>query len=235
MSDGKERESRRPVSIMLSGSNGFMGQTMIQLSQTMPNIEIVAHFDKDHGFTQHPLGDVLVDFSHFSRAPAIIDFAVRHRLPLVLGTTALSPETEVALAEAAKTIAVCQASNFSLGAWVLAHIARVAAERLSSFRVDIEEVHHVHKKDAPSGTALMLQASLQEAGLPPVSVTSVREGEVIGTHKINLVGEEEKLSLVHEVTDRAVFARGALIAAERLLGKPPGLHPVSELFGLPQS
>lgn len=220
---------------MLSGSNGFMGQAMIQLSEAMPNIDIVAHFDKADGFDHQPMGDVLVDFSHFSRAPAIIEFAVSHQLPLVIGTTALPVEAEEALAEAAKTIAVCQASNFSLGAWVLAYIGRLASERLAGFGVKIEEIHHVHKKDAPSGTALMLQASLKEAGLHSVPITSVREGEVIGTHKISFAGLEEELTLVHEVTDRVVFARGALIAAERLIAKGPGFHPVAELFGLSES
>ncbi len=232
MNDRTEKSSQPPVKVMLSGANGFMGQAVIRLSETMPGVEIIARFNGAGGFQDQPLGDVVLDVSHFSRTPAVVEFARMHQLPLVIGTTALKDEAKEAIAKAARSIAICQASNFSLGALVLARVARLAARHLAHFEVSIEETHHVHKKDAPSGTALMLQSAIQETLGHSAPIASIRHGEVIGTHEINLVGEGETLSLVHKVTDRDVFARGALATAKLMIGQSPGLYELSELFGL---
>lgn len=232
MNDRTERSSQPPVKVMLSGANGFMGQAVIRLTETMPDIEIIARFNAAGGFQDQPLGEVVLDVSHFSRTPAVVEFAVRHQLPLVIGTTALKDEAREAIAEAARSIAICQASNFSLGALVLARVARLASSHLGHFEVSIEETHHLHKKDAPSGTALMLQSAIEEILGHSAPIASIRQGEVIGTHQIKLVGEGETLSLVHEVTDRDVFAQGALATAKLMVGRSPGLYELSELFEL---
>ena len=223
---------QRPVQLMLSGAGGQMGQAILALAAQSDSFAVVARFDRQQGFEGQPLGQVIIDVSHHSQTPQVLQFAIAHRLPLVIGTTALTADTQAKIDQAAADIAICQASNFSLGAAVLGQLVQQAAGRLPGFEVAIKDVHHVHKQDAPSGTALTLQELLVEAGGPQPSVESIREGEVIGEHAVTFTGPEEQLSLSHVVNDRRVFARGALWAAQRLMGQPPGVYPMAKLLQL---
>jgi len=124
---------------------------------------------------------------------------------------------------------VLWAANFSLGVAVLGDLVQRAAAALHGWDCDIVESHHVHKKDAPSGTALALGARAEQGGLQPRYV-SLRAGDIVGEHTVQLTGPGERLELVHRATDRDVFARGALLAAQRLAGRPPGRYRVADLF-----
>lgn len=218
--------------LMLSGAGGQMGQAILALAEHKKHGTVVARFDRRQGFAGQPLGQVIIDVSHHSQTPQVLAFAMAHRLPLVIGTTALTNETQVSIDQAAAEIAICQASNFSLGAAVLGQLVQQAVRGLPGFETAITDVHHVHKQDAPSGTALMLKQTMVEAGGPQPSIESIREGEVIGEHAVTFTGPEEQLTLRHAVTDRRVFARGALWAAQRLLVQPPGLYSMDALLNL---
>jgi 4-hydroxy-tetrahydrodipicolinate reductase len=219
--------------IMLSGASGQMGQAIEALAERDDALRVVARFDRHSGFADQPLGQVIIDVSHHSQAPQVVAFARRHHLPLVIGTTALSGQTQQDIAAAATEIAICQASNFSIGATVLGRLAQLAAMHLPNAKIHIDDTHHVHKQDAPSGTALTLRdliASVNNG--QDVEISSHREGEVIGTHEVCFSSADEVLTLRHEAKDRRVFAQGAVRAAQRLCGREPGLFSLAELLGL---
>ena len=134
------------------------------------------------------------------------------------------------MAETAREIPVLWASNFSLGVAVLNDLVRRAAKILETWGVDIIETHHVHKKDAPSGTALSLGQSVEQGAGQVPHYVSHREGEVIGDHTVKFTGPGEFIELRHNALDRDIFVRGALEAACRLREKSPGLYQFAELI-----
>ncbi len=148
---------------------------------------------------------------------------------LLVGTTGLEDDLRKELRLASARIPVMIASNTSLGVAVMHRMVDLAVRGLGSgWRLHLEEAHHARKVDAPSGTALTLAATAEAAGgsLPRDRVVSIREGEVVGRHRIEFSGPGERLTLEHEATDRALFARGALVLATWLRHQPAGMHTV---------
>ena len=179
--------------------------------------------------------DVLIDFSLPEANATVVAAAVQHRVPLVCGVSGLGDAHMASLDDAAKSVPVVFDRNMSLGVAVLENIARKAARALGpDFEVEIRKVHHVHKLDAPSGTALKLGEAIATArGTDPEDIhyESERRGEVPGDHTVVLASPTERLSLSHSVTTRQVFADGAIRAARWVVGKPPGrftMHDVLE-------
>jgi 4-hydroxy-tetrahydrodipicolinate reductase len=148
---------------------------------------------------------------------------------LVSGTTGLSEQQRDNLQTASKQIPVLWASNFSLGVAVLAELVERASAALPGWDCDVIEAHHTQKKDAPSGTALTLGQAAGSAGAP-VHYASLRAGDIVGEHTVQFTGLGERLELVHRAGNRDIFARGALHAAVRLVGKPPGTYRVRDLL-----
>jgi 4-hydroxy-tetrahydrodipicolinate reductase len=176
---------------------------------------------------------VALDFSTAGSAAERIQRCGAAGVPLLLGTTGLGSGVTEALTEAARRIPVLVAANTSFGAAVLTDLVRQATRALgASFEVSVRDVHHRGKRDAPSGTALALGTAVQEASGTPnqIQYTSVRDGDVVGQHEVLFLGEGESLRLVHEATDRSIFARGALRAALWLVRQPPGRYQISDLF-----
>lgn len=192
--------------------------------------------------------EVVIDFSHVSAVARLARIAASQGVALVSGTTALDATAERALDEAAKTIPVLWAPNFSLGIQVLAELLRHAVKRLGpSFDVELVEVHHRAKVDAPSGTAARLINEVQNlrgelktvcgregmVGARPddqVGVMALRGGDVIGDHTVHLLGLGERLELTHRATSRELLAKGAVFAAEQLIGKGPGRYTLSDIL-----
>ena len=165
--------------------------------------------------------DVVIDFSLPGGTAIAADWCAEHRVPLVSGTTGLSEDDEAALERASAHTAVLWSSNFGLGINVLLAWLSQAADWLPGGReAHILDIHHVHKQDAPSGTALSLGEALGGA----IEYDSVREGEVIGEHRVRLKWQGESLELVHRAEDRGLFASGALRAARWVLGRPNGRY-----------
>ena len=186
--------------------------------------------DLDHVF--EPAG-VAVDFSLPEATDAVIAAALRSSTPLVCGVSGLDDRQLAALEEAGKAIPVVYDRNMSQGATVLEDLVERAAASLGAgFSVTIRETHHVHKKDAPSGTALKLGESVARARDTAIEYESERRGEVPGDHDVVFSSPTETLTLAHSVTTRHVFAIGALRAAAWAAGSEPGFYSMRDvLFG----
>lgn len=190
--------------------------------------------------------DCIVDFSHHSLTGDLLAFAVQNKLPLVLATTGQTEEEKHVIEEAAKTIPIFFAPNYSIGVTLLIDLAKRAAKALPNAEIEIVECHHDRKLDAPSGTALALADALcevrPEAKVVPgrtgagkrekteIPIHSLRMGNVAGMHEVILGTDSQTLTLRHEVHDRAIFAEGALVAAKFLIGKAPGLYKMQDLL-----
>jgi 4-hydroxy-tetrahydrodipicolinate reductase len=178
--------------------------------------------------------DVLIDFSLPEATSAVVSAATRHGVPLVCGVSGLDEKQMARLHEAANTVAVVYDRNMSAGIAVLENAVRQAAALLGpGFTVEIQETHHVHKIDAPSGTALKLGEAISDVlGIDPADIhyESERRGEVPGDHTVILASGTERLSFHHSVTTRDVFAEGAIRAARWIAGKGPGMFTMHDVL-----
>jgi 4-hydroxy-tetrahydrodipicolinate reductase len=224
------------VRVLLIGAAGRMGRTVVDLSKTDPKIEIVAQCD---------LGDpidpamknchVAIDFSHADAITEICRAALHHHKSLVIGTTGHSQEQRRLIENAAQSLPIVFTSNFSIGVNALFWLTREAAELLGrDFDPHIVETHHKMKKDAPSGTAKALAETLKAARKMKneVPIQSIREGDVVGEHTVIFSGPGERLELTHRAASREIFVRGALRAADWVIGKPAGLYSMQDVLGL---
>ena len=190
--------------------------------------------------------DCIVDFSHHSLTPALTAYAAARRLPLVIATTGQSEEELACIQAAAKSVPVLFASNFSLGIVVLTALARQAVKAFPDADIEIVEAHHNRKLDVPSGTALTLAQAVQsvrpgsrlvigrhENGKrdpADIGVHSLRMGNVVGVHEIHICTDTQTLTLRHEAHDRALFAEGALTAAQWVVTMEPGLYDMQSIL-----
>jgi len=226
------KESR--VQVLLIGAAGRMGKTVRDLATSDPEIDIVSQCDV--GDPIEPgmkTCDVAVDFSHTDAIEEICCNALRHGKPVVIGTTGHSQEQRRTIEEAAQSLPIVFASNFSVGVNVLFWLTRKAAELLGpDFNPEIVETHHKKKKDAPSGTAKTVAEILKAAQNREIPIQSIREGDVVGEHTVIFDGPGERLELTHRAASRDIFARGALRAAKWTVGRPAGLYSMQDVLGL---
>lgn len=207
-----------------------------------------------HDWSQAPAMDVVIDFS----SPAALDSALAHclvnRVPMVSGTTGIDMALEARLEQAGERIALLRAANFSLGVAVLTRLLREASAALPGWDMEIVEAHHGRKQDAPSGTALALGHAAAEARRTTLEAAAVysregqtgervegsigfavvRGGDIVGEHTAMLIGQGERLELVHRATDRSIFARGALQAAQWLSTRAPGHWRIDDVIATPR-
>ena len=227
---------KKPVRVLLIGSAGRMGKVIVDLARNETNLEIVAQCDQGDALEPAMKDcDVAIDFSQAAALGEICRAAAQHHRPLVIGTTGHSPEQRRLIEEMAKLLPIVFASNFSVGVNALFALTRRAAEILGEeFDLEIVETHHVMKKDAPSGTAKTLAEILKSVRKidQEIPTKSIREGEVVGEHTVIFSGPGERVELVHCAKSRETFARGALRAAEWVVGKSPGLYNMQDVLGL---
>lgn len=196
--------------------------------------------------------DVVVDFSLPSGSASIADECNELKIPLVTGTTGLEDKHQKKIIELSKNVPVVQSPNMSIGVNVLFKLCEDLPGILGpSYDIEILEIHHRNKADAPSGTALriyeIISKSQEEAGFKPVfgregkvgkrkdseiGVLSVRGGDVAGDHTVFFLGNEERIEITHRASSRAVFARGALRACKWVIGKPPALYSMFDVLGI---
>lgn len=234
----------QPPRLLIHGASGRMGRALLRLCAENDACAVVAAVSRKpaqrvidgvpqfagtelHGV---PDFDVAIDFSVAPAFAGILALCLERQRPLVSGTTGLDEIARSALQQASGRIPVLWASNFSLGVAVLADLVARAARALPDWDCDIVEVHHARKRDAPSGTALTLGQAASEAGLEP-RYASLRAGDIVGEHTVQLTGCGERLELVHRASDRDVFARGALHAAQWLVSRPPGRYQPADMLG----
>jgi 4-hydroxy-tetrahydrodipicolinate reductase len=220
-----------------------MGQALLRLAAEHPDLQVVAAVSRKvqsraiDGIPQFaaselaglPAFDVAIDFSLPEGFDGILSACVERKAALVSGTTGLSQAQQEAMAAAARSIPLLSAANFSLGVAVLSDLVERAASALPGWDCDIVESHHVHKKDAPSGTALALGASAERGGAH-ARYASLRAGDIVGEHLVQFTTLGERVELVHRATNRDIFARGALYAGRRLVGRTPGQYRLRDLL-----
>jgi 4-hydroxy-tetrahydrodipicolinate reductase len=227
---------KSPARVLLIGAAGRMGQTVRSLATNDPDVEIVAQCDLGDPIESAMKNcDLAIDFSHADAIIEICRAALRHNKPLVIGTTGHSQEQRGTIEEAARSLPIVLASNFSVGVNALFWLTRKAAELLGpDFNPEIIETHHKMKKDAPSGTAKTLAETLKTAQKigKKIPIQSIREGDVVGEHTVIFSGPGERLELTHRAADREIFAGGALRAAKWVMGRPPRLYSMQNVLGL---
>lgn len=195
--------------------------------------------------------DVAIDFSSPASTLALVDAAESRNLPLVIGTTGIDADGEARIARAAKRLAIVRAANFSIGVTVLLELVAEAARRLEGYEIDVLEMHHDQKVDAPSGTALALARAaalargqdLQHVAVyaregqtgkrdpKAIGLQSLRLGDSVGEHTVYFAAAGERVELAHRALSRENFAAGALRAARWLVGRAPGLYAMRDVLG----
>ena len=230
-------QDRYVIRVAIAGT-GRMGQAIAAGLEQQDGLELAGFWGRGDDLDDLVANsDVLIDFSLPDATLQVLDAVVRHGKPLVCGVSGLDDAQIAHLDKAATSIPVVYDRNMSLGIAVLERSVRAAAASLGmDFSVEISEVHHVHKKDAPSGTALKLGEAVAEArgeqGTGSVEFSSERRGEVPGDHEVVLSSPTERLTFAHSVTTRQVFADGAIRAARWVVGQEQGRYAMSDvLFG----
>lgn len=233
------RPADQPLRLTLIAPDGRMGKA------------IAAAVAEDDGFALDPdHGDVIVDFSAPDALASSLDRAIRAAVPILVGTTGLDDLAERRLAEASQSVAVLRASNTSLGVALLEELVERSARVLGKgWDLEVLEMHHRMKRDAPSGTALSLgEAAARGRGEPmrkeearsgrdpergegAIGFASLRGGTVVGDHDVIFAGADERLILSHRADSRMIFARGALTAARFLAAQKPGLYSMRDVVG----
>lgn len=265
----------RIVPIVIVGARGRMGKTLISeviRSEDLTLASAVEHsgapgLGEDVGIihnlprtevrlTDHfdpPRGSVVIDFSLPQATSMVVEQCRSRGIPLVLGTTGVDNETLDQLEKATEEIPIVYAANYSVGVTLLLKLAGLAAKALGpGWDAEIVELHHRHKRDAPSGTALRVGKAVADARresladvarttrdgeIGPrtsdeIGIMTLRGGDSVGEHTLMFLGASERLELVHRATDRVIFAKGALRAARWVFERPPGLYDMADVLGL---
>ena len=249
------------IKLIMHGCNGKMGQVISKIVKEDSGAEIVAGVDSYLGIkNEYPVfesiekcdveADAIIDFSNASAVDGLLDYCVEKQIPVVLCTTGLSEEQLQKVKEASKKVAVLKSANMSLGINLLMKLLQDAAKVLGTAGYDIEivEKHHNQKVDAPSGTALALADSINDAmddaytyvydrsqvrqkrDKKELGISAVRGGTIVGEHEVFFAGEDEVIELKHTAYSKAVFGKGAVEAGKFLKGKGPGLYDMKDVI-----
>ena len=250
------------VKIIMHGCNGHMGQVISGIVEKDPDAEIVAGIDiADQGKNSYPVftdidtcqveADAIIDFSSAKATDKLLEYSAARQIPVVLCSTGLSEEQLAKVEETSKKVAVLKSANMSLGINTLLKLVQDAARVLAAagFDMEIVEKHHKLKCDAPSGTAIALADSLNEAmdnqyhyvydrsqkrekrDDKEIGISAVRGGTIVGEHEIIFAGQDEVIEFKHTAYSKAIFGKGAVEAAKFLAGKPAGRYDMSDVIG----
>lgn len=248
--------------IIMHGCNGKMGQVITGICREDENVCIVAGIDvvdnRDNGypvFTDIDAcdvdADVIIDFAAAAAIDKLLDYAKAKNIPVVLCTTGLSPNQINKVAETSKDVAILKSANMSLGINTIMKLLKEAANVFApaGFDIEIVEKHHNQKVDAPSGTALALADSINEArnneyeyvydrsqvrkkrDKKELGISAVRGGTIVGEHEVIFAGVDEVIEIKHTAFSKSVFAKGAVEAAKFLAGKPSGMYDMADVIG----
>jgi 4-hydroxy-tetrahydrodipicolinate reductase len=240
--------------IIITGSKGRMGQALISCAKSFRELEVAAQIDKgdDLGGVIDK-GDVVIDFSSHDATPAIVELCEKNKKAIVIGTTGHSDSEKSQIANRKSQIPIVLTSNYSMGVNTLFWLTRKAAEILGpNFDLEVIEMHHRLKKDAPSGTAKSLAEILAEVrklqlekaarhgreGIvgertqSEIGIHSIRGGDVVGDHTVIFANTGERVELTHLASSRDTFANGALRAALWVVKQKPGLYDMQDVLGL---
>lgn len=243
------------MKITVTGRSGRMGQAVAAAIEAEPSATVHATHDTGEDLASALTGaDAVIDFTLPILTDDLLATALGLKVPLVIGTTGHSDDQKSAILDASKTIPIVHASNFSTGVNLLFHLTRKAAAILGNdtFDIEVTEMHHRHKVDAPSGTARTLLDILNEEtktsylddvthgregnlGARPsreIGMHTLRGGDVVGDHTVMFAADGERFELTHKASSRMTFASGAVRAALWLEGREPGLYDMQDVLGL---
>ena len=249
------------VKIIMHGCNGHMGQVISDIVEKDPDAEIVAGIDiADQGKNSYPVftdidacqveADAIIDFSSAKATDKLLEYSAARQIPVVLCSTGLSQEQLAKVEETSRKVAVLKSANMSLGINTLLKLVQDAARVLAAagFDMEIVEKHHRLKLDAPSGTALALADSINEAmdnqyhyvydrsqkrekrDDKEIGISAVRGGTIVGDHEVIFAGPDEVIEFKHTAYSKAVFGKGAVEAAKFLAGKPAGRYDMADVI-----
>lgn len=231
------------MEIIIHGT-GTMGRLIKETAENNENIRIAGFTDELATET----GDVIIDFSHYSRLNSLLDYSKEKRIPLVIATTGYSNEILKKIKEAAREIPVLLSSNMSLGVSLLNDILeRIVPVLYGNYDIEVIEKHHNKKVDSPSGTAKTLIETIKKSCSETmreqygregnrkrekneIGIHSLRGGTIIGEHSVLFCGEDEVIEIKHTAMSKKIFAVGALKAAEFLIGKEAGIYTMKNIF-----
>ncbi len=247
--------------VVMHGCNGKMGQVITNLCREDSEIEIVAGVDvSNHIQNDYPVyqsiwdckekADAIIDFASAQAVDTLLDYSVEKQIPVIICTTGLSEDQLLKVEEASKKTAVLKSANMSLGINTLMDILKRAAQVLApaGFDMEIMEKHHNQKVDAPSGTALALADTLNNAleeayvykydrsqerkkrEKYEIGIQAVRGGNIVGEHEVIFAGVDEVIEFKHTAYSKAIFGKGAIEAAKFLAGKPAGFYDMSDVI-----
>ncbi len=210
---------------------GRMGQQVVKVLEDAKDCRLAGVWSRATDTDLAALlaaADVAIDFTLAEATPRILNAAVKQGTPLVCGVTGLDAVAEQAMQAATQHIAVLYDRNMSRGIAVMSRLLpQVAGALGTDFSAEIRETHHIHKIDAPSGTAIALREAL---GDDSIDIESIREGEVFGDHVVRFSSDSESIEIAHSVSDRRVFAVGAVDAARWVAGRPPGRYRMADIW-----
>ena len=248
------------INIIIHGCGGKMGKVVEGLVKEDSQLTIAAGIDPRDIQTDYPVfhsvdectvkADVIIDFSTASAIPALLDYCVKTGTPAVLCTTGFSDELNNQVKEASKSVAILKSANMSVGVNLIMNLVKKAAEALydSGFDIEILEKHHNQKIDAPSGTAIAIADSINEAldgklnyvydrsqvrekrTRDQLGISAIRGGTIVGEHDVIFAGKDEIITLSHTALSKEIFAVGAVKAAKFLAGKPAGFYTMKEVL-----
>lgn len=243
-----------PLRLLINGANGRMGQMIIALANKDPEVTVAAAVDQNDDLAAAlASAGAVIDFSHHAVTESVVNECVKQKKTLVIGTTGHTDAQVAAIREGAKSIPIVFAPNFSIGVNTLFWLTRKAAEILGpDFDLEVVEMHHRLKKDAPSGTAKRLAEILAEVrslsynedtrhgrfGIVgertsnEIGVHAIRGGDVVGDHTVIYAAQGERVELTHKASSRETFARGSIRAAKWASGKTSGLFDMQDVLGL---
>ncbi|MCP4650925.1 MAG: 4-hydroxy-tetrahydrodipicolinate reductase [PVC group bacterium] len=235
------------TSIAITGACGKMGKRIRDLANADADVQVSALLEQaGHPEINLKIDEVLLssDASVIDNAEVVIDFtapvstvalletALQYKKGVVIGTTGLSPEQIQVIQDASSQIPIVFAPNMSVGVNFLFRLVKEAAAKLKDYEIAITEAHHVHKKDAPSGTAKLLAQIIEaEADKKVDDIKAIREGEIIGDHEVRFESDLDTIVLSHSAKTRDIFAKGAIDAAKWLANRAPGLYSMQDVLG----
>lgn len=244
----------RPLRLLINGAKGRMGQALIACAAADPALTVTAEVDAGDDFSGALDGcDAVIDFTHADTTAAITEACAQAGKILVIGTTGQENPVRTLIAQNASRIPIVFAPNYSVGVNTLFWLTRKAAEILGpDFDLEVVEMHHRLKKDAPSGTARRLaeiladvrelqydtdvrhgrEGMVGERTRTEIGMHAVRGGDVVGDHTVIYANVGERVELTHKASSRDTFAKGALRAAKWAASRPPGLYDMQDVLGL---
>jgi 4-hydroxy-tetrahydrodipicolinate reductase len=242
------------INVIITGVKGRMGQALLQCGARIPDLQVIGGVDLGDDLSGAiPKADVVVDFSFHQATPEFAELCAKQRKPIVIGTTGHSDAEKKRIHACASQIPMVIASNYSTGVNTLFWLTRKAAEILGpGFDLEVVEMHHRTKKDAPSGTAVTLAEILAQVrkqqlakvirhgreGITgertdtEIGMHSLRGGDVVGDHTVVFATNGERLELTHKAASRDTFANGALRAAQWVVKQKPGVYDMEDVLGL---